>query len=704
MIGVEAAPWPSRIRIRVDAAGSTDEWVEQNQIMGRVTAVDEDRRRVALDSWGAKLRRFGPSCLSLSRGCAKHLRRGSTFALPLKHEGLSLALLALTLVFSAPTSAQVSIQTFASPTGTSTDTLGVGQTFLSLDLSQLIENPVASANYLVVAIGSSGSIDTPIISVSWEGSAEGCPSLIRPQRFRQGSIARRSGHGVSTLFYLENPAPNLALGQACNVDVTFRGTKDGLVVGAVMFTNVSPIIPPTFPTGVSGTIGPTGITVAVPTSPAAGAALVALGSHGGLGCPSLTTSTSNPTLQFSLSASGPGCIAVGGTLAVATATVSGTVNFNAVDTDWGITAIEFTAASSITAVKVNAFTASADGGGNAIELKTGRDVNNLGFNLYRESDGQRVKLNDSLLAGTAFMGGAGTTFTAGQSRHWRDVGAGAGAAYWLEEVDLNGTRSWYGPAVSSVSESATAADSTTAVQTLRAKSMPTGRASAPTDPDTIALSSVGSVSGAMGANASNGTASVLAPASTVPVAPSQRAIAQQYALAAGPAVRLDVQSEGWYRVTQPQLVAAGISPNVNPHDLQLYVDGVQQPIYVEGESTGRFTTQDAVDFYGLGVDTIWSGTQSYWLVAGSERGLADDDRGCLPRRRGCRQLPLQRRLEATHRLLRGAAQRGRQQLLRAGHNRYAGDPADYGCASLSGGRRVDAAGDAAGRGAGCRIR
>ena len=276
---------------------------------------------------------------------------------------------------------------------------------------------------------------------------------------------------------------------------------------------------------------------------------------------------------------------------------------------------------STTAVKVNAFTASADGGGNAIELKTGRDVNNLGFNLYRESDGQRVKLNDSLLAGTAFMGGAGTTFTAGQSRHWRDVGAGAGAAYWLEEVDLNGTRSWYGPAVSSVSESATAADSTTAVQTLRAKSTPTGRASAPTDPDTIALSSVGSVSGAMGANASNGTASVLAPASTVPVAPSQRAIAQQYALAAGPAVRLDVQAEGWYRVTQPQLVAAGISPNVNPHDLQLYVDGVQQPIYVEGESTGRFTTQDAVDFYGLGVDTIWSGTQSYWLVAGSKAGL-----------------------------------------------------------------------------------
>src|SRR5208283_2976530 len=229
------------------------------------------------------------------------------------------------------------------------------------------------------------------------------------------------------------------------------------------------------------------------------------------------------------------------------------------------------------AVKVNSFTARPDGGGNLIELKTGRDVNNLGFNLYRESDGQRVKLNASLLAGTAFMGGAGTTFTAGQSHHWRDVGAGAGAVYWLEEVDLNGTRTWYGPAVSQdVTESAAAAGSTPTVQTLRAKSAPTGRASAQDDADTIALSSVGSVRGTPGGKGSSGALAVSAPGATAPAAPSPQAIAQQYALAAGPAVRLDVDSEGWYRVTQPQLVAAGISANVNPHDLQLYLDGVQQ--------------------------------------------------------------------------------------------------------------------------------
>ena len=67
-------------------------------------------------------------------------------------------------------------------------------------------------------------------------------------------------------------------------------------------------------------------------------------------------------------------------------------------------------------------------------------------------------------------------------------------------------------------------------------------------------------------------------------------------------------------------MAAGLSPNVNAQNLQLYVNGVQQSIHVEGGSNSSFGTYDAVDFYGLGADTIWSGTQSYWLVAGPGAG------------------------------------------------------------------------------------
>ena len=48
------------------------------------------------------------------------------------------------------------------------------------------------------------------------------------------------------------------------------------------------------------------------------------------------------------------------------------------------------------------------------------------------------------------------------------------------------------------------------------------------------------------------------------------------------AVKIDVASSGWYRVTQPDLVAAGLPVPVDPSLLQLFVDGVEQPLRVNG--------------------------------------------------------------------------------------------------------------------------
>ncbi len=278
-----------------------------------------------------------------------------------------------------------------------------------------------------------------------------------------------------------------------------------------------------------------------------------------------------------------------------------------------------------TQIRLQSFTATPDASGNLIQLITGREVNNLGFNLYREEKGQKLKLNASLLAGTALIGGAGTTFTAGQTRRWRDSGVGAGAVYWLEEVDLSGKKTWYGPAVSKLgaeTDIATRAPGT--VQMLRNRPVATGSAGALDDPDiAVPLSSVGSVSGLSGPNAKSlslKSVGVSAAANTAGAA-SPAAVAQQYTLAAGPAVRLEAKAEGWYRITQPQLVAAGISAKTDPRKLQLYVNGMQQPILVAGEEGGKFDPTDAVLFYGRGIDTVWSDTQSYWLVAGAAPGL-----------------------------------------------------------------------------------
>jgi hypothetical protein len=96
--------------------------------------------------------------------------------------------------------------------------------------------------------------------------------------------------------------------------------------------------------------------------------------------------------------------------------------------------------------------------------------------------------------------------------------------------------------------------------------------------------------------------------------------AVQYALAAAAAIKLDIWEAGWYRITQFELVVAGLDPNVDPRRLQLFVDGQQQAIVVAGEEDGRFNSQDAIEFYGVGLDTPWTDTHTYWLVAGSQFG------------------------------------------------------------------------------------
>ena len=135
---------------------------------------------------------------------------------------------------------------------------------------------------------------------------------------------------------------------------------------------------------------------------------------------------------------------------------------------------------------------------------------------------------------------------------------------------------------------------------------------------------------------------------------------QQYALAAGPAIKISVCAEGWYRLTQPQLLAAGLSPDVDPRLLQLYVNGVEQPMIVSGQADGKLDPQDTVEFYGYPLNTTWSGTQVYWLVAGSTKGkrVPTEALSAAGQRRSG-QLPGDRGVESAYRLLCGAAERRR---------------------------------------------
>jgi hypothetical protein len=247
------------------------------------------------------------------------------------------------------------------------------------------------------------------------------------------------------------------------------------------------------------------------------------------------------------------------------------------------------------AARVDSFTANGcEDGKVLLEWRTGLEVDNLGFNVYRDVKGKRTRVNSQMLAGSALMVGAGTKLMSGRSYAWPDDSPGGkDARYWLEEVDLNGRSAWHGPV--SVD-----------------RSTPRDRAHSG-GPRTMLLSGVGR--NPARANTSTPLARTASPAQT-----ASAQLAAQSEVAARPAIKLTVKQEGWYKVTGQELMAAGLDPATDPRLLQLFAEGREQALAARGEDDGRFDAADSIEFYGLGVDTPSADARTYWLVPGSQPG------------------------------------------------------------------------------------
>jgi hypothetical protein len=265
-----------------------------------------------------------------------------------------------------------------------------------------------------------------------------------------------------------------------------------------------------------------------------------------------------------------------------------------------------------TAVSLISFTATSHDDVILLRWRTGYEVDNLGFHLYREEGGQLVQVSPSLIAGSALLAGTGTALTAGQSYSWWDdmeaVSAQLSAVrYWLEDVDLNGQRTWHGPVEV---ESPSFGQQLSGSQQRQAELLSRlGKGTAGAKSKYLARRP---------RTAARGRQDWLGGRVELGGTKSPRQV--QWALAAQPAVKLLIDEEGWYRVGQPELVTAGLDPRVDPRLLQLFVDGKEQPIIVVGEQDGRFDSKDAIEFYGVGLDTPATDTRVYWLVLGSRRG------------------------------------------------------------------------------------
>ncbi len=258
------------------------------------------------------------------------------------------------------------------------------------------------------------------------------------------------------------------------------------------------------------------------------------------------------------------------------------------------------ASTKITLKSFSAHTGKDKNGANRVVLtwKTSGEAHNLGFNVYRDVNGNRVRMNPSPIAGSALMMNGALPKHAGRTYAWIDPSVGAGeAGYWLEDIDTNGTRTMHGP-VSATSSSVMSSDAPVAEARMLSQ-----------------------LNQALPATATSMRSHIAERLQLLP-APTPIQLWKQFELAQQPGVKINVDHEGWYRVSQPQLVQAGLDPNVDPAWLHLYAEATEQSIQITGATPGPggFGPQAAINFYGTGIDTVFSGTRVYWLASGKGEG------------------------------------------------------------------------------------
>lgn len=229
-------------------------------------------------------------------------------------------------------------------------------------------------------------------------------------------------------------------------------------------------------------------------------------------------------------------------------------------------------------------------GGVILQWHTNFELDNLGFDIYRVRNGQRFRANRSLVLGSVFNVGAGMPLRAGYSYSWFDAAGTSDSVYYIESLSADGTRKLHeiGTAVSRDKEDEQAPEY------LQTES----NNSAVSDPARLVNEYPSSVAG---------------------VQASQGTLQDQWAIAGQSALKIQIKKDGWYRVTQQQIAAAGFIPIVDIQNLSLYLNAQEIAIRTS-QSSGQFGNGDYLEFYGQGLDTKESDTRIYYLIAGTQPG------------------------------------------------------------------------------------
>jgi len=216
---------------------------------------------------------------------------------------------------------------------------------------------------------------------------------------------------------------------------------------------------------------------------------------------------------------------------------------------------------------------------------TGFEAGNLGFDVYRGLGSGRTKLNASPLAGSALVVGPTTPISGERTYAFIDRHGGPASTYWVRDVQVSGRGTWHGPI-----------------------------GVAPRSPAWAANAPIAIPLGGPPPRGSAGTENGRTMAPRVATAPASRrtgsATGRRTSRSGGSAVKLLVDHEGWYRVPLETLAGLGLDTR-QPNRLHVTAEGDEQAVEVAG---------DALEFYGLALDTASTDTRVYWVTNGRSDG------------------------------------------------------------------------------------
>ncbi|MEA2465815.1 MAG: hypothetical protein QOJ98_3562, partial [Acidobacteriota bacterium] len=245
-----------------------------------------------------------------------------------------------------------------------------------------------------------------------------------------------------------------------------------------------------------------------------------------------------------------------------------------------------------TEVELFSLDATQSKSGVTVRWQTSFEADNLGFNVYRSTgSGTPQKINTHIITGSTFF--TAKRLEDGRNYRFRDTKVPAGLVqYWIEDIDLHGTKTMHGPVTPKLGND-------------------DDGSSSGTDPDP----GLGSVGGILESPRGIGVMPL-----TVKPAPATDRLNQQWKIAAQKAAKVVVTTAGWVSVKKRDLVAAGYDPGTNSRTLAVFTDGQEIAVDVRDGGDNKFDADDTVEFFGTGIDTPTSGGRVYFIVNDKGRG------------------------------------------------------------------------------------